>query len=81
MFNDWLPLRNLNLYAKFNIVYTADSSYDEAYTAKTVYEGMQIEVEESMQTGLRSFSCTLSIIFAGTGIALIKMEKTCAGSQ
>ena len=60
---------------RFSTVNTVDSSYDETYTAKTVYEGMQIEVEESMQTGLWSFSCTLSVILAGTGIALIKMER------
>ncbi|MDE7198357.1 MAG: hypothetical protein K2O15_05675 [Lachnospiraceae bacterium] len=60
---------------RFSTVNTVDSSYDETYTAKTVYEGMQIEVEESMQTGLWSFSCTLAVILAGTGIALIKMER------
>lgn len=60
---------------QFSAVTTGESSYDETYTAKTVYEGIQIEVEESGQTVFLSAFSTLMIIFTGTGIAWIKMSR------
>lgn len=60
---------------KFSSVNAMESYYDETYTAKTTYDGIQIEVVESSQTVFLSAFCTFSIVLAGTGIAWIKMSR------
>lgn len=61
---------------RFSAKNTKESYYDETFTAGTVNGNGLIEVEEVTETGSSAVFSILFIVAAGTGIALIKMNKS-----